>query len=299
MSNKVYMLPPQEDWICDRLVQEFRQNNADINVANPSDSDIIWLFSDWAWRQVPLQLLNEKKVIATIHHVVPEKFGSQQRQEFLERDKFITAYTVPNFRTCDFVSQLTRKPIHIINYWANQYIWKPTASKTELRKKFKLPDTYIIGSFQRDTEGHDLISPKLEKGPDLFIDAITKYNEWIKDIHVLLAGWRRQYVVTALEKLKISYTYIERPPQQTINELYQTLDLYPVTSRHEGGPQSLIECGLIGIKAVSRPVGIAEMVLPVESVADDVTTATPTVPNVKHLMLPAGFQTYKNLIESI
>ena len=125
------------------------------------------------------------------------------------------------------------------------------------------------------------------------------FDEWIKDIHVLLAGWRRQYVVTALEKLKISYTYIERPPQQTINELYQTLDLYPVTSRHEGGPQSLIECGLIGIKAVSRPVGIAEMVLPVESVADDVTTATPTVPNVKHLMLPAGFQTYKNLIESI
>ena len=31
-----------------------------------------------------------------------------------------------------------------------------------------LKKTILIGSFQRDTEGHDMISPKLVKGPDIF-----------------------------------------------------------------------------------------------------------------------------------
>ena len=30
----------------------------------------------------------------------------------------------------------------------------------------------LVGSFQRDTEGSDLISPKLIKGPDIFIEIV-------------------------------------------------------------------------------------------------------------------------------
>ena len=38
-------------------------------------------------------------------------------------------------------------------------------------EKYNLPkNKFFIGSFQRDTEGHDLISPKLSKGPDIFIE---------------------------------------------------------------------------------------------------------------------------------
>ena len=33
---------------------------------------------------------------------------------------------------------------------------------------------FIIGSFQRDTLGSDLISPKLEKGPDILADKLIE-----------------------------------------------------------------------------------------------------------------------------
>lgn len=170
--------------------------------------------------------------------------------------------------------------------------------KKKLRLKYEIPtDCYVIGSFVRDTEGagisKSIFLPKLEKGPDLFVDAVIKFKEKSRnyfDIHVVLAGWRRQYVIQRLESAKIPYLYFELPDQETINELYQTLDLYPVTARYEGGPQSLIECGLLNIPVVSRDIGIASQVLPTSAINDDVTLVIPTIPNVEHLKLPAGYE---------
>ena len=81
-----------------------------------------------------------------------------------------------------------------------------------------------------------------------------------------------------------------------MNELYQVLNLYPVTARYEGGPQSLIECGLLGIPVVSRDIGIASDVLPPSAINDDVTKATPCVPRVEHLKLPMGYDPYRTLL---
>jgi len=102
-----------------------------------------------------------------------------------------------------------------------------------------------------------------------------------------------------LDDAKIKYKYFDLPDQETINELYQTIDLYPVTARVEGGPQSLIECGLLSVPVVTRAVGIAEQVLPKEAINDDVTLAIPTIPNVEHLKLPAGYEPYRKLFESL
>lgn len=298
--NKVFVLAPREDWIVDRFVFEWNKDNADVSVAKPADADVIWLLSDWCWRHVPLHVLMKKKIITTIHHIVPEKFDDRALAEFIERDAVTSCYHVPNTRTEKFIRSFTKKPIYVIAYWANQDIWRPTGTRSELRKKHGLPtDAYLVGSFQRDTEGHDQRSPKLEKGPDLLADALTKLNESHHNIHVVLAGWRRQYIMMRLDAAKISYTYFERPAQDVLNELYQTLDLYPVTARHEGGPQSLIEAGLLNVPVVSRPVGMAECVLPAHSIHEDVTLATPTVPNVKPLMLPVGYEPYRKLIQSL
>ncbi len=183
--------------------------------------------------------------------------------------------------------------------------------KKRLREKYSLPvNAFVIGSFQRDTEGHDLISPKLEKGPDLLADAIITIHEArtksrfntlarVPPIHVVLAGWRRQYIMSRLDAASVPYTYFDRPPQDVLNELYQTLDLYPVTARQEGGPQSLIECGLLNIPVISRPVGIADMVLPNTAINDQVTLAFPSVPDVEHLRLPKGYEPYRCLIEEV
>lgn len=295
--NKVFILRPSEDWIVDRFVTEWYEDNSDISTKNPLEADVIWLLADWCYRQINRSVLLQKKVITTIHHIVEEKFNLA---EFQDRDALTHVYHVPNHHTKNFIEKFTNKPIIIIPYWANQKIWKPTVSKQELRKKYGLPESgHLIGSFQRDTEGSDLISPKLEKGPDLLADAIEKWWQTNKNIHVVLGGWRRQYVINRLNKQSIPFSYFERPEQSVINELYQTLDLYPVTARCEGGPQSLIECGLLNIPVVSRDVGLATQLLQPESINNDVTLATPKIPNVEDWMLPKGYQKYRDLILSL
>jgi hypothetical protein len=307
--RKVFVLAPGEEWIVDRFVQEFNADNPDIAITDPSHADVIWLYADWAWNQLPRATLYSKKVICTVHHVVPEKFGMRERMDFEFRDRYVTAYHVPNRHTEAFVKPLTQKPIHVIPYWANQKVWRLTGTSAELRQKHKLPpgqgdpnSVYLIGSFQRDTEGHDLTSPKLEKGPDLLADAIVTYRDRCKHLfplEVVLAGWRRQYLMRRLDAAGIGYHYFEKPPQGVINDLYQCLNLYPVTARQEGGPQSLIECGLLNVPVVSRDIGIANLVLPPSAIHDDVTKATPVVPNVEHLKLPMGYEPFRQLIEAV
>lgn len=311
---KVYALPAAEDWIVDQLVDDFNLTCRDIAAYRPRDADVIWLTADWRWRSLGPQVLAEKKVITTVHHIVPEKFDQVAKMDFASRDAYTNMYHVYNQRTFDFIRPLTKKRILLIPYWANPMRWKKTGEKRDLRRKHGLPvDAYLIGSFQRDTEGNDLKSPKFEKGPDLLADfLIAKHMEWRAEAsrpfradytdpepHVVLGGWRRQYVMGRLDAVGVPYTYFERPPQPTINELYQTLDLYPVTARHEGGPQALIECGLLGVPVVSRPVGIAEQVLPPEAINDDVSVATPMVPNVESMKLGAGIIPYRQMFEDV
>jgi hypothetical protein len=297
--NKVYTLAPKESWIVDRFKQEWDIDNSDVSVNNPDGADIIWLFADWAWTQLPLELLQRKKVVTTIHHLVCEKFGEKELRDFQARDKITDIYHVPNEHTEHLVRTITQKPIVLIPYWANQKIWRITDSKINLRKKYNISvNSFVCGSFQRDTEGSDLVSPKLEKGPDLLCDFLEKIHE-NNELHVVLAGWRRQYITSRLRTAGISYSYFELPSQEIINELYQVLDLYPIASRYEGGPQSLIEAGLLEVPVVSRNIGMAQQLLSYHSINDDILKATPSIPCVKHLTLPYGYERYRKLFKSL
>lgn len=315
---KVYALPAEEGWICDQLVDDWKKHSGMV-CDDPREADVIWLLSDWRWRSLPMSLLATKKVVTTVHHIVPEKFDKAARMDFAARDAITTLYHVYNQRAYDFVRPLTKRPIQLVPYWANQELWDASNKHMfVLRKKHGLPNNaYLVGSFQRDTEGHDLKSPKLEKGPDLFADFAIKLHEhgregrdtgWVTEgpckshachYHVVLAGWRRQYLIGRLEAAGVPYTYFERPPQETLVELYRTLDLYAVTARHEGGPQSLLECGLLNVPMVCTPVGIAEQVLPSSAIDWDVSKAVPAVPNVESLKLPHGMDPYKKMFEGL
>jgi hypothetical protein len=296
---KVFILPPGEDWIVDRFVKEWYSDNAEISTYNVLEADVIWLLADWCWNQLPYDLLRSKHVITTVHHIVPEKFSEKERQDFQKRDQVTDLYHVYNEKTFEFVKSLTSKNIKLVHYWANQNIWKKTGSKSSLRLKYDLPaDKFLIGSFQRDTEGFDLISPKLEKGPDLFVDFVEHKSSISvpRDIHVVLAGWRRQYVIKRLQDAKISFSYFERPSHEVINDLYQCLDLYPISARCEGGPQALIECGLLRVPVVSRDVGISRQVLPDTAINNDLRLAEPEIPHVTDWLLPLGYKPYIEMI---
>ena len=54
----------------------------------------------------------------------------------------------------------------------------------------------------------------------------------------------------------------------TLNELYNCLDLYIVSSRFEGGPRSIVECGFTKTPIISTDVGIASEFLSSKSIFD-------------------------------
>ncbi len=163
---KVYIHPPGESWICDRMVNEWREHNQDISTLDPQEADIIWILADWTYNHFSLEFLKSKKVLTTCHHVIP----NEGHQAFMERDSITDLYhAICNHTNDDLISAGASKPIITELMWVNNKMWYPFTDKSECRKKFGFSDDdFVVGSFQRDTEGSDFISPKLIKGLDIF-----------------------------------------------------------------------------------------------------------------------------------
>ena len=291
---KIFLNNANDNWICSRFYKEWYEHNSNISTKNIKEADIIWLIAGWQWKDTPISYLKSKKTIITIHHIVPDKFNLI---EFKERDKLIDIYHVPCEITKSQIQQYTNKPIIVIPFWSNQNLWYPL-DKNKCRKELGLPlDKFLVGSFQRDTEGHDLISPKLEKGPDIFCDIVESWNE-NNNIEVVLAGWRRQYIINRLNKANINHYYHELPTQDILNKLYNCLDLYLVAARVEGGPQAIGECALSKTPLISTNVGISSIILSKESIIEEDNEVTPNVEhaynNISKYNIPNGFKDFKD-----
>ncbi len=296
---KIFSLRANENWICDRFVDEWENYNPEFITNNPWDADILWLVASWAWNRVPIDLLQSKKVVATIHHLDLEKFDEASKKSFFYRDQLVDIYHVPCELTAEQISPFTNKPIWIQPFWVNQNVWYHINDE-DLRSQVGLPkDKLLIGSFQRDTEGHDLKSPKLSKGPDIFCDLIEQLHEKNNDVEVVLAGWRRQYVINRLQSKNINFHYFEWADFDLLNKLYNCLDMYLVSSRCEGGPQAVPECAITKTPIVSTRVGLAERLLAPESVFDiDSDIGKPNVEvayeKIQEHLVPQGFKPFVN-----
>ncbi len=265
---KIFINDAKEDWIVDRFKKEFSEYNPILFTDDINDADIIWIISPWSWKNVSKKHLKEKKVLCTVHHVDFDKFVGKEKRNFYRLDKFVNVYHTISDKSFEQLVSLTTKKIYNFPFWVNSKLWFHIPESTNLKLKYKIPeDRYVLGSFQRDTEGKDGVSPKLSKGPDRFIQIIRKIAKK-REIFVLLTGYRRQYIIKLLEKYKIEYIYYEKVSFEELNELYNCLDLYIVSSRVEGGPQSIFECGLSKTPIISTDVGIAKKILATESIFD-------------------------------
>lgn len=301
---KVFVLAPRENWVCDRFYEEWKSQNKEITTNNPEEADVLWLLGSWCWNHLPVSLLEKKKVVTTIHHIVPEKFSKQKQIDFLLRDKITDAYHVPSTKSHDQIRNLTEKKIFNFPFWVNQDLWYQIEEKNSLRKKYNIGENeFVVGSFQRDTEGHDLKSPKLEKGPDIFCNIVEQISNDRENLTVLLAGWRRQYVTNRLKNSNIKYRYFELPDFHTLNELYNCLDLYLVSSRYEGGPQSIVECAANKTPIASTDVGIASEILNPKSIlksdVDITTDVTYAFDKVKNIFMPRGFDPFIKMFNEV
>ena len=302
---KVYLSKINESWIIDRMRKEWYEHNSEVSTEKINESDIIWIISPWLWKKIPKRYLKKNKVVCSVYHFEEKDFERDSLKDFYKRDSYVDEYHVISPYIEKDLRNLTTKPITYIPFWVNESIWFNIPDKSDLRKKYNIDEeSYLIGSFQRDTEGSDLKSPKLIKGPDRFIEIVKSKKDDLNNLKVVLTGKRRQYIISELEKLNIDYVYLEMVTFEELNELYNILDLYIVSSRIEGGPQAVVECGITKTPIISTDVGFATDILSSESIFD-MSNYKDAAPNINYayeksleLSIPKGFQKFTNLIFS-
>ena len=259
---KIYLNKLNESWVVDRFRLDWYTNNSSISTEKINESNIIWIVSPWTWRKISSKQLKNKMVVCSIYHIDFDSFDDKEKKDFYKRDKFVDVYHVISSITKQQLELLTNKEIISIPFWVDDNLWFEHQNKNKLRDKYGLKENdFLIGSFQRDTEGSDLISPKLIKGPDIFLAIAKKMHEKNKNLKVILTGKRRQYLINNFEKYEIPFKYFEMINSGSLNELYNILDLYIVSSRVEGGPQAIMECAVSKVPIVSTNVGIAPEIL--------------------------------------
>lgn len=138
--------------------------------------------------------------------------------------------------------------------------FRPVSSeeKRRIRESLGVPlDAICIGSFQKDGNGWGAgLEPKMVKGPDIFLRVVTQLSKHRK-IHVLLTGPARGFVKQGLTDAGITFTHKYLKDNSELNDFYNGLDLYLVTSREEGGPMALMEAMASGTPLITTAVGMA------------------------------------------
>jgi len=303
---KIYLNSAKENWIVDRVKKEWIIFNKNITTNYLFNSEIIWIIAPWAWKKINKKQLQNKLVVCSIYHIDEEKFDEIQLFEFQQRDKYVDKYHVISKKTEQQIKNLTDKPIFIKPFWINQNIFYELENKELIRNKYNIDSSnFVIGSFQRDTEGSDLISPKLSKGPDRLVQVIEHFVKNESNITVLLAGKRRNFIINELEMRDINYKYFEMVDFSTLNELYNCLDLYVVSSRYEGGPQAILECAISKTPIISTDVGVAPEILATESIftMDSISLAKPNINeaynNAQKFTIPNGLEDYRKFFKEL
>ena len=303
LNKKIYINKAKENWVVDRFRSEWNEYNyKTVNSIYSKNVKIIWIIAPWTWRKLSTTRLNNQKVICTIHHIDEDKFNNEAKEEFYNRDKTVDAYHAISEATKKQIQKLTDKKIYTIPFWINQNIFTQLSNKLEIRKEYSIDqEAYLIGTFQRDTEGYDLKSPKLSKGPDRFLNLIDNISLQKNNLQILLTGKRRNYLIEELKKRKIKFYYHEMVDFKTLNKLYNTLDLYLVTSRYEGGPQAILECGITRTPILSTRVGIAPEILHEKSIfsMENFNKAEPDLDfaydKSSQLKIPTGFRKFNKM----
>jgi glycosyltransferase involved in cell wall biosynthesis len=162
----------------------------------------------------------------------------------------------------------------------------------DLKKKYGIDgDSFVVGNFQND---------KKSKSPEIFLKIVIDMIEKGKKIEVVLCGRNREFLIDNFKKMGIKYHYFHMVPIETINELYNCLDLYIITSKYEGGPRSIIECALTKTPVISTKVGIAPDFLDANSLFDveNWETYRDAKPNIEYLTKNIDFLINKTYLET-
>jgi len=215
-----------------------------------------------------------KKLIAVITNditIAPKKVN------FLK--KFVDVCIAPSEKIFNFLRE-RRIKVYKIPFFVDPQLFKPLRlSKQKICEKLgieykKIKNKIIMGSFQRDSLGNDLLKPKWQKNPDLLIEILEKLP---KEKYVfLVAGPRRHYIIQKCKEKNIPYLFygdkgpliskkddifVNNLDLNIINFLYNLTDIYIISSKSEGGPKQVLESSLTKTLIFSTKVGLAPDIL--------------------------------------
>lgn len=235
--------------------------------------DVIHLVNWTLLCEFPACLVTGKRIVAHMTHDPTVAFA---HPKFATASRLVSIWIVRSSRAYELMAGRGLR-VALVPYTVDDRVFyhipKSDPRLGEIIQRWGIPsDTYLIGSFQRDTEGSDLRSPKRVKGPDIFADIVKSVYQVYPRVHVVLAGPRRFWLRNRLTELGIPFTFVgietegddlttNNLSQATVNLLYNLVDLYLVTSRLEGGPQAVIEAAAARCKIISSDVGHAPDVL--------------------------------------
>lgn len=294
--KKIYIISDEilienQKWICDRLKDQFIDYFPEYTTKIPEEAEYIWYIAPWNYKYIPegytelqwLELLESKIVIATIHHIDADNFAAGK---YNRQFKFIRKYASKIHSIC----LQTTKDIEKIGNWnlpiITKYLWVKEAQfypMIDLKKKYGIDgESFVVGNFQND---------KKSKSPEIFLKIVLDMIEKGRKIEVVLCGRNRQFLIENFKKMGVKCHYFCMVPLETINELYNCLDLYIITSKYEGGPRSIIECALTRTPVISTKVGIAPDFLDENSLfdVDNWETYRNAKPNIEYLTKNTDF----------
>ncbi len=229
-----------------------------------SDKKILHFGSQYMWLDWQKFLPKENKYIVSFYHGKPEDSPEVKRhiENFLKSKyslfKIITGASLIYQRLLDWGVEEKKLSLIPIGVDTNLFNISNKKFKSQIRSELGFEkDEFVIGSFQKDGIGWNKgEKPKYIKGPDLFVKTIELIAKELK-IAVLLTGPARGYVKRELSRRNIKFKHIYLDSYEEISKYYQSLDLYIVSSREEGGPKAIVESMASGVPIVTTNVGMA------------------------------------------
>jgi len=253
---KICIQSQNEGWVLDEIARDFIRGTRHNIVGMNESPDLIWAINPFIFSSFCNVIPSTCRTVIQIHHIDADKLVEYDFNSFNRADFCM----VPNRITKDAVGKYLKIPVAILPYWllsknmAPKNIKEISAMKAEICPSGEL----LIGSFVKDGNGRVGDTPKSAKNPDLFLEIIKRLSSIMK-IKVLLAGYAREYVKNRLSLMKIPYVYYQK--YSDTNILYDCLDWYFVTSKYEGGPQSVLETSYRKVKILSTNVGMVSGIL--------------------------------------
>lgn len=245
-------------------------------VDRPEDADVV--HACW-WEplvELPADALAGRTVVA---HCVGEPARCLAEPRFQRALARVTHWVAHSRQAADdlraFAPVVTHIPYLLDEAWFDAPPDKPDPVVEDVRER--LPAiAYVVANFHRDTAGAGLDrgerSPKLVKGPDVFVEVMAEVVRRGVPAVALLAGPRRHWVRQELSRRGVPFVFAgtllagdDYPrnilPRETLARLYRLSDLYLCTSRSEGGPRTVLESAACDTPVLSTPTGIARDVL--------------------------------------